>query len=115
LRSRDGRERLVDGRILLRAQQAILRVDHFEPGAPLARFAETGDPHTGLKLGLLAAREMEEAQGQLAAAVADAHQEVAATAERRLGEQHLARHQAAFAGDESAQPDQLRAVFVAQR
>jgi hypothetical protein len=90
-------------------------MDYFETGAPLAYFAETGDPRTGLKLGLLAAREMKEAQGQLAAAVPDAHQEVAATAERRLGEQYLARHQAALAGDESAQLDQLRAVFVAQR
>ncbi len=87
-------------------------MDHFEAGAPLANLAETGDPYAVLELGLLAAREMEKAQGQLAAAVTNAHQEVAAAAIRGLCKQDLARNEAAFAGNECAEPYELGPVLV---
>ena len=111
----DRRERIVDGGILAVAQEPVLRVDHLEAGAALADFAETGHAHTVLELRLLVAREVEETQRELPAAVGDSHEQVAPAAKRRLGEQHFARHQASFAGNQCAQPDELRTVFVAQR
>jgi hypothetical protein len=90
-------------------------VDHFEPGAPFAHLAETAYPYAGLELGLLAAREIKEAQGQLAAAVADAYQQVAAAAKRRFCQQDLARNEAALAGNNCAELYELRPVLVPQR
>ncbi len=55
---------------------------------------------------------MEKAQGQLAAAVTNAHQEVAAAAIRGLCKQDLARNEAAFAGNECAEPYELGPVLV---
>jgi len=90
-------------------------MDHLEAGAALADFAETGHAYPVLELCQLAAREVEETQGELPAAVTDPHEQVTPAAERRLGEQHFARHQAAIAGNQRSEPHELRTVFVAQR
>ena len=58
---------------------------------------------------------MEKAQGQLAAAVADADQQVATAAERRFRKQDLARDETAFARNECAELYELRPVLVPKR
>ena len=67
------------------------------------------------ELCLLTAGKVKKAQRELPAAIADAHQQVAATAKRGLGQKDLAGHEAALAGNERAELYQLRAVFIAQR
>ena len=90
-------------------------MNHLEAARAPPHFAETAHVHAWLKLGLLLPGEMEEAQGQLAAAVADAHEQVAAAAKRDLGQQHFAADETARAGHERTDAHELRAVLVTQR
>ena len=67
------------------------------------------------KLCLLLAREIEEAKRQMATSITDADEQVASPAVSDLRQQHFAGHQAARAGDECTNPDELRAVLVPER
>ena len=66
-------------------------MNHLDTAATLAHLAEAGHTNAWLKLCLLAAREMEEAQRELAAAVADTDKQLPAAAIGGLCKQHLAR------------------------
>jgi len=58
---------------------------------------------------------MKEAQGQLAAAVADANQQVSAATIDGFRQQHFAGHQAPAARDKRSDLYELSSVFVSQR
>ena len=68
-----------------------------------------------LKLRLLLAGKMKEAQRKLPAAVTDTDEQVAAAPVGHFSQQHLPRRKAAGSGDQRPDADKLRAVFVAQR
>ena len=80
-----------------------------------AHFAETANARAARQVGLLRAREIEEAQRQRAGAVGDAAQELAAAAIRHLGELDFAFDHGATAGPHAADLGNLRAVLVARR
>ncbi len=90
-------------------------MDHFETDGALADLAETRQSNTGLELRLLLAGKVKEAQRELAAAVTDPHEQVAAAAVYGLGKQYLAADEATCTGFESADSDELRSILVAQR
>ncbi len=90
-------------------------MDHLEARGTLAHLAEAADVHAGLELRLLLPREVKETQGELARAVADANEQVASPPVNRLGEQHLARDQAALPRLQPADRHEPGAVLVTKR
>ena len=82
------------------------------PGAA-THFAEAGDLHTGLKLRLLLPREMKETQGQMAAAIADTHEQAAPAPVDRFGEEDFTGNHCAFTRDQRANPGQAGAILIA--
>ena len=89
-------------------------MNHFEAGGTASNLAETADVHTGLELRLLLSREVEKAQRELAAAIADAYEQVTASAKRDFGQEDFARDETARTGLQRTDPDELRAILVAQ-
>jgi len=110
----DRREAIGRRGIVLAVQEAILGMDHLVARRTAANLAETRHALPLPELCLLCAREVEEPQRELAAAIADAHEQAAATTKDRLREQHLACDEAARARDRGADAHELRAIFIAR-
>ena len=111
----DRRERILDGLGIRRAGVAVLRVHDLGPVLAAAHFAETGEARAAHELLLLGAAEMEEAQGQEARAVGEAHEQGTPPAEHDLRELDRALHCRAHAGTQRADRYDMRAVLVARR
>jgi hypothetical protein len=89
-------------------------MNHLESGGPLAGVAEACDANTRLELRLLRPGEVKKSQCELAAAVGDADQQVAAPSIDGLGKQDLTAYEAARTGNQCTELDELRSVLVAQ-
>ncbi len=111
----NGGQRVVDRGILILAQNAVFGMNHLETGCAFAGLAEAGQAHAVLELRHLLPGKVKEAQGELAGAVADAHQQVAPATIDGFGKQYLARNKAPVTSLQRTYLDQLRAVLVAQR
>ncbi len=111
----DRRQHVVHRGIFRVAQDAVLRVNHFETGAAGAHLPETADVSACLELGVLLPGEMKKTQRELAAAVCDSNQQVAAPAVRRFRQQDFTADQAALPGLQGTDANELGAVLVAQR
>ena len=99
--------------VVLAAKQAVLGMNHLEPGRAAAHLTETADARTLPELRLLLSRKVKEPQCQLTAAIGNPDQQAAAATEYGFGEQDLAGNEATCSGNERADPDELRAILVA--
>jgi hypothetical protein len=99
----------------LLAQDAVLGVNHLKPRLTATNLAKTGHMHADTKLFLLLAGKVEETQRHLPAAIANTHQQIAAATKHGFREQYFAADQAACAGLQRADAQQLRSIFVTQR
>jgi len=66
-------------------------MDHLDTHRAFARFAETGESCTDLKLCLLLTGKVKKAQRELAAAVADSYEQITASTINNFGKQHFTR------------------------
>ena len=111
----------IDGRKCLRqfsaggADAAVFRMHDLQPERPAAHFAVAAQPRAARQPGALRVREMKEAQRQRAAAVAEPHQQLPATAEYHFRQQHFAFDHRAPAGLQRADRHDPRAILIAQR
>ncbi len=78
----DRGQRIAHRRSLCFAQDSVFGMDHLKARRAAPDLPEAADVHAGLKLRLLLPRKVKEAQGELAAAVTDTHQQVSPAPER---------------------------------
>src|SRR6185436_14445944 len=90
-------------------------MDDLQAQRTAPHFAETANARTARQIGLLRAREIEEAQRQRARAIGDAAQKLAAAAIGHFGELDFTLDQRAQAGPHAADLGYLRPVLVTRR
>ena len=111
----DRGQRVLDALGVEAVRAPVLRVGDLQAQRAASRLAIQAQPHAADELRLLGAREVEEAQRQKAAAVADPHQQLAPTPEDDLGELDLTLHHGPVATAQRADRHDFRAVLVAGR
>ena len=108
----DGGERIAQYRVLVRFQDAVFRVHHFQSGRAGTDIAKTADGDAGHELHLLLFREMEKPQCQLTGSVADPNQQVSSAAIDHLSKQDLAAGDSPIARLQRTDLRQARSVLI---
>ena len=94
---------------------AVFRMHDLEARRAATHFAEAADAHPSLEAFLLFRREVKEPQSEVARAVADPGQHLAAASKRDFSEQHFAFYRGTLARDDLAERHHASAVLVTQR
>ena len=96
-------------------EQTVFRMVDLETGGPGTRLAEAAHAVATLELLLLGGREVEEAQTEDAAAIAQAHQQAAPATLDDVAGRHLAFHHGLHAALERADGGDASPVLITQR